>query len=420
MSTVDAPSHAVALIALPEAQALPLLAGGGWSSAPGVRCGVARGRIKLSANRDDVVVLYAPGVAAAVTTRSTALAAPCAWTRAAGAGQNVAVVINSGNANASTGAQGLADAEATAVAVAEVLGCAPREVLVCSTGVIGVPMPMDRLLPAARAAAADLSADGHRAAKAILTTDLVEKECAIQVDLAEHGVGQGVFTIGGMCKGSGMIHPNMGTMLGFVATDAGLGAAQLEAMLGRVTDQSFNQVTVDGCTSTNDTFIVQATGAGPVIAPGSAAEALFERALTAVAQKLAIDIARDGEGAEHLLEVTVIGGGSDEVARGLAKAVCGSHLFKSAVHGGDPNWGRIVGALGHGGAPDLDRLDLDLGPVPLLRDGQPIDWDEPAAAAHMREPVVRVRARLPGAGYGVAWGCDLSAKYVSINADYRS
>ena len=409
-----------ALIAAPAALSLPLLPGGGWSSVPGARCGVARGRIKATADRDDVVVLVAPGVAAAVTTRSTALAAPCAWTRAAGAGENVAVVINSGNANASTGAQGLADAEATAVAVAELLGCAPRAVLVCSTGVIGVPMPMDRLLPAVRAAATDLTADGHRAAKAILTTDLVVKECAIQVDLAENNAGEGVFTVGGMAKGSGMIHPNMGTMLGFVVTDAGLEAEQLAAILQRVTYQSFNQVTVDGCTSTNDTFIVQSTGAGPRLAPASAAEALFERALTAVAQKLAIDFARDGEGAEHLLEVTVIGGGDDATARDLAKAVCGSHLFKSAVHGGDPNWGRIVGALGHGGAIGLDRLDLDLGPVPLLRDGQPIAWDEPAAAAHMREPVVRVRARLPGAGYGVAWGCDLSAQYVSINADYRS
>jgi len=421
MSAASSQNDAPALIEAPAAAvSLPLLPGGTWTSVPGVRCGVAQGRIKLKAVRDDVVVFWAPGVAAAVTTRSTALAAPCAWTRAQVPGKNVAVVVNSGNANASTGRQGLADAEATAAAVAEVLGCSPGEVLVCSTGVIGVPMPMDRMLPAARAAAADLSADGHRAAKAILTTDLVEKEAAVQVDLAAHGAGAGVFTVGGVAKGSGMIHPNMGTMLGFVATDAAVDAAALQALLAEVTDQTFNQVTVDGCTSTNDTLIVQATGAGPALQPGTPGWALLRAALVTVCGQLARAIARDGEGAEHLLEVTVIGGGDDATARRLARAVCESHLFKSAVHGGDPNWGRIVGALGAAGAPDLDQLDLDLGPVPLLRAGQPIAWDEPAAAAHMREDRVSVRVRLPGAGLGVAWGCDLSAAYVSINADYRS
>jgi glutamate N-acetyltransferase/amino-acid N-acetyltransferase len=398
-------------------RALPsLLADGTYTSVPGVRCGIARGRIKASRDRDDVVVLVAPGVAAAVTTRSTAAAAPCAWTRARVPGPNVAVVVNSGNANASTGRQGEADSAATAAAVAETLGCSPDAVLVCSTGVIGVPMPMDRMLPAARAAAADLGTDGHRAARAILTTDLVAKEAAVRVELGEGRQ----FTVGGFAKGSGMIHPNMGTMLGFVATDAGVEAEALQRLVAAVSDRTFNQVTVDGCTSTNDTLIVQATGTGPKVEEGSPEWALLDGALTAVCEHLAIAIARDGEGATRLLEVMVIGGGSEATARRLARAVAESHLFKAAVHGGDPNWGRIVGALGHHGAEGLDQLDLDVGDVPVLRAGQPIDWDEASAAAAMRAEVVRITARLPGEGFGFAWGCDLSNDYVKINADYRS
>lgn len=393
---------------LPSAE---FIAGGSWSLVDGARCGVARGRIKASANRDDVVVLHAPGNAAAVITRSTAAAAPCLWTRARVPGPIVAVVINSGNANAATGRRGEDDTRATAVHAAKLLGCAPDQVLVCSTGVIGVPMPMERLLPAISDAALALGDHGARAAKAILTTDHTVKEVACAVD--------GVL-VAGMAKGSGMIHPNMGTMLAFLVTDAEVEAEDLQALLGPVVERSFNCVTVDGDTSTNDTVILQATGRGGLAKPGTPRWAALAQALEAACVKLARDIAADGEGATTRLEVVVQGLASDELARAAARAVARSPLVKSAIHGRDPNWGRVVGALGAAGAIGLERLDLDFCGVPVLRGGQVLDWDEKAASAAMNAPDVRVVARLPGPGRGRAWGCDLSADYVRINADYRS
>lgn len=377
----------------------------------GARCGVARGRIKASADRDDVVVLHAPGAAAAVTTLSSAAAAPCAWTRARVPAPIVAVVINSGNANAATGRRGVDDVRSTAVHAAKLLGCAPDQVLVCSTGVIGVPMPMDRLLPALSDAALNLGDHGARAARAILTTDITVKEVACEVE----GV-----RVAGMAKGSGMIHPNMGTMLAFLVTDAEVEPADLQALLGPIVDRSFNCVTVDGDTSTNDTVILQATGHGGPARPGSPRYAALARALEAACVKLARDIAADGEGATTLLEVVVQGLDSDALAREAARAVARSPLVKSAIHGRDPNWGRVVGALGAAGAKGLDSLDLDFCGVPVLRGGQVLAWDERAASAAMKAPEVRIVARLDGPGRGRAWGCDLSADYVRINADYRS
>ena len=398
----------------PELAGLPLLPGGTFTTVPGTSVGVVAAGIKKPKeppSRDDVVVLHAPGVAAAVTTRSTAAAAPCAWTRARAPGAVTAVVVNSGNANASTGAAGARDVAETAAAVAEALSCPVDQVLVCSTGVIGVPLPMNRLVPAARQAASSLGGDGHRAAAAILTTDLVAKEAAVLV---------GGITVGGFAKGSGMIHPNMGTMLAFVATDAAAPAGALQALVESVADRTFNAVTVDGDTSTNDALIVLATGRGPEAVPGSAAWRDLALGLEVVCRKLARDIAADGEGASTLVEVVVLGLADDAEARRAARAVAGSSLVKAAIYGRDPNWGRIVGALGAAGVPDLDQLDLDLAGVPVLRRGQPIDFDEARASAALRAPEVRLTARLPGVGHGVAWGCDLTEGYVRINADYRS
>jgi glutamate N-acetyltransferase/amino-acid N-acetyltransferase len=375
----------------------------------GVRVGVAEGAIKKP-GRDDVVLIDAPGVAAGVTTRSSAAAAPCLWTRALLPGRARAVVVNAGNANAATGAQGERDVLATAERVAAVLGCPPREVLVCSTGVIGVPMPIERLLPAVERAAQALGAHGHRAARAILTTDLVAKEAFAEVE----GI-----RVAGIAKGSGMIHPNMATMLAFLATDAVVEADALQAIVSRAAARTFDAITVDGDTSTNDTLIVQATGQGRAAEAGAGLEAL-EVAISAVCRTLARAIARDGEGATRLVEVLVEGTASDAVAMDAARAVARSPLVKTAIHGCDPNWGRVVGALGAAGVPGLSALDLDLGGVPVLRAGAPVPVDEAVASAAIEQDEVRIHARLPGPGLGWAWGCDLTDGYVRINADYRS
>lgn len=394
---------------LPRCFSLPETPGGTFTDIAGTQAGVAQGAIKR-AGRDDVVVLVAPGSAAAVTTRSTAAAAPCLWTRALVPGRAHAVVVNAGNANASTGAQGERDVRVTAAAAAQVLGCAASEVFVCSTGVIGVPLPMDRLVTAVVAAAQDLGPHGHRAARAILTTDLVPKEALVQV---------GDVRVAGIAKGSGMIHPDMATMLAFLATDAAVEPALLQEVLAAAVRRTFNAVTVDGDMSTNDTVTLHATGRGVAVRRGEAAEGALRDAVDAVCLRLARAIARDGEGADHLVEVLAEGTADEATAMAAARAVARSPLVKTAIHGRDPNWGRIVGALGAAGVP-LGGLDLDLAGVPVLRDGAPLPFDEAGASAALGAPEVRIHARLPGPGLGWAWGCDLSERYVHINADYRS
>ena len=393
-----------------------LLDGGTFTSVPGTRVGVAQAEVKrVGLVRDDIAVLVATGLAAGVVTRSTALAAPCRWTRARLPGPVTALVVNSGNANAATGTQGEADAQHMAETVAQELGCAATSVLVCSTGVIGVPMPMARVKAGIVRAVASLgSVDGHRAARAIMTTDLVPKEAACAVD----GV-----TVGGIAKGSGMIHPDMATMLAFLVTDARIApehATALQALVTTVADRTFHAVTVDGDMSTNDTFVVQSTGVGPTAAPGTPMWVALERALHAVARHLARAMARDGEGARHLIEVIVEGTADDATARMAARTVARSPLVKTAIAGHDANWGRVLGALGAAGVAALERCDLDFAGVPVLRDGAPLPFDEARARAALSEPTVTIAARLPGPGYGEAFGCDLTADYVRINADYRT
>lgn len=370
-----------------------------------VAVGTAAAGIRPSGG-PDVCVLHAPGaMGAAVTTRSTAAAAPCAWTRRLAPGPVDAVVINAGNANAATGAQGIRDVAETAARVGALLSCSPERVWVCSTGVIGQPLPMDRLLAALPRACDAQLGRGQDAARTILTTDLCPKQITARA---------GDVVVQGIAKGSGMIHPNMATMLGFLAIDVALSAADAQAVLQSAVDRSFNALSVDGDTSTNDTVILLCTGTEP------APRAHVQAAVDAVCVELARAIAADGEGADHRIEVRIQGSGSDAEARRLARAVVRSPLVKCAVHGQDPNWGRVVGALGAAGAVGLDHLDLDFAGVPVLRAGAPVPLDEPTVRAGLAAFDVTVHARLPGVGQGRAWGCDLSDRYVRINADYTS
>ena len=383
--------------------------------------------LKASGN-PDLSLLLAPEGAVCAGTFTTSLVRAacvdlCAERLVASGGQARAVLINSGQANACTGDRGLIDSLRATQAVADRLGLAPDEVLICSTGVIGVPIPMDILLAGLDPLAEALGSEGGAAAaRAILTTDLVDKQIALEAELGGRTV-----RIGGMAKGSGMIHPNMATMLAALTCDAGVPAAVWQGMVKRAVDRSFNAITVDGDTSTNDTFL--AFAAGEPISP-EFYDAL-ESGLTAVSQYLAKAIARDGEGATCLLEVRVEGAADDAGARAIARTVCGSSLVKCAVHGCDPNWGRILAAAGRAGVPfDPEAVALWLGEHQLMAAGQPLAFDRAAASqylrqraagAYLQDDTVQIRLLMgDGAGCGLAWGCDLSDQYVRINADYTT
>jgi glutamate N-acetyltransferase / amino-acid N-acetyltransferase len=373
--------------------------------------------------KKDVAVLYSkvPCTAAGVYTLNKVKAAPVVLSQErTAAGTLQAVVVNSGNANACTGEQGWQDAVTMAEVAAAGLGLAPEAVGVASTGVIGVTLPIDRVTAGIKAAVAALSADGgEAAAEAIMTTDTFMKQVALQVEL-----GGKVVTIGAMAKGSGMIHPNMATMLGFVTTDAAVSANALHGALKAATQASFNMITVDGDTSTNDMVLALANGlAGNVpVSVESADYAVFARALEQVLIHLAKEVARDGEGATKLIEMRVKGAPSQEDARRAAKAVCGSSLTKAAVFGEDANWGRVLCALGYSGAElDPSKVDLWLGDIPMMQAGTPLAFDEEAAAKVLKEKTVVFTADLhSGDGQATAWGCDLTYDYVKINGSYRT
>jgi len=331
-----------------------------------------------------------------------------------------ALTINSGNANACTGAQGFRDALLMAKLSADRLDLDPDQVLVSSTGVIGRYLPMDAIKPGIAQACETLSPDGgESAARAIMTTDTHPKTAHVEVD-----VGGVTVRVGGMCKGSGMIHPNMATMLAYITTDAAVEAGLMARMVKTVADRSFNQVTVDGDSSTNDSFLILANGAAgnePVRA-GSVEEEQLEAALTHVAQELSRAIARDGEGATKLITVKVLDAATNDEARTAARAVASSSLVKTAVHGGDPNWGRIVCALGYSGAElALDRLHLTVGGLVVFERGSGVDVDLAAVRRAFEQPEIEIVAKLGLAeGSAEAWGCDLSEEYVRINADYTT
>ena len=403
---------------------LEWLADGTVTSVPGFRAaGVACG-IKGPAAPDlALVACERPCTAAGVFTTNRFAAAPVLYDREVLAAHPWvrAVAINSGCANACTGEEGLADARAMAGLVAEALGCPAAEVLVMSTGVIGVRLPMERLREGIPRAVRALSPQGgEAAARAIMTTDTRPKACAVRTQVLGRPV-----TVAGMAKGAGMIHPNMATMLALMATDAAATPQALDALLRRAAARSFNAVTVDGDTSTNDTLLLLANGqAGhaPLADPDAPEAAPLAEALEAVAVHLAQAIARDGEGASHFVTVTVRGAASDDDARRAAKAVANSPLVKTAVYGGDPNWGRVLCAVGYSGCQvDPARAALWFGDVALVAAGRPLDYDERQAAAVLQQPEVTITVDLGlGTGEATVWTCDLTHRYVDINAHYRT
>ncbi|MBD2594544.1 bifunctional ornithine acetyltransferase/N-acetylglutamate synthase [Nostoc spongiaeforme FACHB-130] len=363
-----------------------------------------------------------------------------------------AILCNAGQANAATGSQGVRDAQESAELLAKELNISPELILLASTGVIGQRIKMDALRSGIPKLVAELSETGSDAAAgAIITTDLVTKSIALETTLHDRPV-----RIGGIAKGSGMIHPNMATMLAFVTCDAAVSPHLWQQMLSRAADKSFNSITVDGDTSTNDSLIALANGQSrtPAITEMSAEAEKLEAMLTAVCQHLAKAIARDGEGATCLVEVQVTGTHDDLAARQIAKTIAGSSLVKSAIFGRDPNWGRIAAAAGRAGVPfEQENLQIKLGDFLLLKNGQPLQFDRAAASAYLKQaatdyPVVDVVAtnnsndlsgdrsniktqRLDnpviiavsvgnGHGTGKAWGCDLSYDYVKINAEYTT
>ena len=391
---------------------------GGVTSPQGFQAsGIAAG-LKPS-GKLDMALLLAPeqAVCAGTFTTSVVRAACvdlCAERLAANGGKARAVLINSGQANACTGDRGLIDSQRATQALADQLGLDAEALLICSTGVIGVPIPMPTLLAGLDPLVAALSATGgEAAATAILTTDLVSKQVALEAEMGGRRV-----RIGGIAKGSGMIHPDMATMLGFFSCDAGLDPSIWKAMVGQAVQRSFNAITVDGDTSTNDTVLAFAAG-DPL---DSVHHAALEQGLTEAMQHLAKAIARDGEGATCLIEVQVEGALDEPSAQRVARTIVGSSLVKTAVHGRDPNWGRIVAAAGRSGVPfDPEQVALWIGPHQLMQSGQPLSFDPEAASRVLRSETVQIRIQLgDGPGNGLAWGCDLSDQYVRINADYTT
>ncbi len=395
---------------------------GGVTAPEGFQAAGVGAQIRKKGRRD-LALVYSrvPAAAAALYTQNQVKAAPVLVSKenlAGGAAQ--AIVVNSGIANACTGPGGIADARRMASFTGEVLGIPPGLVVVASTGVIGVPLPMEKIEKGIREAAASLSrAGGSAAAEAIMTTDTCPKEYAVKFRLGEKEA-----TLGGIAKGSGMIHPNLATMLSFITTDAAVAPEALAGALRWAGARSFNAVTIDGDTSTNDMVVLLANGlAGNKPLTGEEPDYfLFREALLAVCRELAKMIARDGEGATKFLEVRVKGAEREEEACLIARSVAGSNLVKAAVFGEDPNWGRIVAAAGYAGVPfNPDRVDIFIGGLQVAAQGRSLDFDEEEARAILeaREVVITLDLN-QGAAEGLAWGCDLSYDYVRINAYYRT
>ncbi|MDG2990006.1 bifunctional glutamate N-acetyltransferase/amino-acid acetyltransferase ArgJ [Candidatus Synechococcus calcipolaris G9] len=411
---------------------------GGITAPKGYRAAGIRAGLKPSGLPDlALIVSDVPAIAAGVFTTSHVCAAPVQYCRERlqAKANAQAILCNAGQANAATGAQGWTTVLDQAQLVGDALNLPPESVFVASTGVIGKPIPLDKIRTALPTLIDQLTDSGSdAAAQAIMTTDLVPKAIALEADFDGHPI-----RIGGIAKGSGMIHPNMATMLAFVTCDAAVSPHLWQEMVSRASDRSFNQITVDGDTSTNDTLLALANGQSrtpAIIDPGPIAERL-EAMLTDVCMYLAKSIARDGEGATCLLEIQVQGANDDASAREIARTVAGSMLFKSAVFGRDPNWGRIAAAVGRAGVYfDQNNLSIQLGDILMMEQGQPLNFDRAAANAYLVQqaqranqsesgqsvshPVVIQISIGQGGGQGIAWGCDLSYEYVKINAEYTT
>lgn len=387
-------------------------------------CGIHAGLKKVKKDMA-LIVSDVPCVTAAAFTTNSVKAAPVLWdmkVRDKGVAQ--AVVVNSGNANACTGEQGLKDSAATAAAAASLAGCQADEVYVASTGVIGVPLDMDKVLGGVDKLFPLLSVDGGwDASDAILTTDTVRKTSAVQLDIAGRTV-----RIAGMAKGSGMIHPNMATMLCFITSDAAISKEALSKLLGDGIADTFNMISVDGDTSTNDSVFVLANGlaGNAVIEEGSEEYKAFKEAFDTVLGDLAKAIVKDGEGAGRFIEMRIHGASSKEAARAMARGVISSSLVKAAFFGADANWGRILCAMGYSDKSlDPSLVDLSFsspaGSIEVLKAGQPIAFDEAVAKKILLEKEVGIDAWCNQGGHeATAWGCDLTYEYVRINGDYRS
>ncbi|MFC4402667.1 bifunctional ornithine acetyltransferase/N-acetylglutamate synthase [Gracilibacillus xinjiangensis] len=398
-----------------------LIEGGNIGSAKGFKagglhCGIRKQKIDFGWFYSEV-----PAHAAGVYTTNAFQAAPLKVTQESIAteGKLQAVVVNSGIANACTGKQGLVDAYDMRKSFAEAVGVQEHLAAVASTGLIGELLPMDRI----HKGISQINDTEHQGAEkfetAILTTDTHAKGIAIELEIDGESV-----VIGGAAKGSGMIHPNMATMLGFVTTDANIESSELSAALKSITNKSFNMITVDGDTSTNDMVLVLANGKAGNDKLSAKHEDWdkFYQGLKFVCEYLAKEIARDGEGASKLVEVTVDGSFSDESAAAIAKSIISSNLVKTAIHGADANWGRIITAIGYSGQSlDPDKVSIYLGDILVVENGVPHKFDEDEAKQYLLQDEVAIIAKLgDGNGKATAWGCDLSYEYVRINASYRT
>jgi glutamate N-acetyltransferase / amino-acid N-acetyltransferase len=385
----------------------------------GVQCGIKPGTEKLDLA---LIVSDKPATGAGVYTQNRVFAAPVEWDRSRTPGENFqAVIINSGNANACTGQRGLRDAAETARLVGQAADLLPEQVLIMSTGVIGRFLPMDAMANGIDAAAAKLSPDERsfvEAATAIMTTDTVPKYVSRSAK-----IGGVETTVCGIAKGAAMIGPNMATMLGLVMTDAAVSCDALREMLREVVDQSFNCISVDGHVSTNDTVLLLANGASGGSLLSGADLATFQALLQKTCAELARMIPADGEGATHLIDIEITGCTTRDAARQIARSVADSPLVKTAIHGADPNWGRIVSAAGYAGIEfDPAQVSLDLNGFPLYRDGAPVEFDATVVSQSIRDNrEIQIVLRFGEGGSGIRfWTADLTAEYVHLNADYTT
>lgn len=402
---------------------------GGVTAAKGFEAASTAAGIKYK-DRTDMALIYSkkPCKTAGTFTTNVVKAAPVKWDKnVVDSGvKSQAVIVNSGIANACTGEEGYGYCEETAKAAAKALGIDAQGVLVGSTGVIGMQLPIEKLKNGVVKLAESKSREiesGTKAAKAIMTTDTYEKEIAVTIE-----VGDKTVTIGGMAKGSGMIHPNMCTMLSFITTDAAISKKALQAALSEDVNETYNMISVDGDTSTNDTVLFLANGLAKneKIKYGTEDYEKFAEALHVVNEYLAKKIAGDGEGATALFEVNVIGASTKEQAKTLAKSIVCSNLTKTAIAGHDANWGRILCAMGYSGAQfDPEKVDLffesKAGRIQIIENGTAVDYSEEKATEILSQPEVKAIADLKeGSEEATAWGCDLTHGYIDINADYRS
>jgi glutamate N-acetyltransferase/amino-acid N-acetyltransferase len=389
-------------------------------SIDGVRFATAAAGVKYQGRTDVMLALLAPGsVLAGAFTRSATRAAPvldCQAKIGQSSDAGAAILVNSGNANAFTGKGGVTSVEAITAATAKACGVPQSRVFTSSTGVIGEPLPYERIISVLDTLVNSASADAiAEAAKAIMTTDTFPKGAQARVD-----IGGKTVSIAGIAKGSGMIAPDMATMLVYIFTDAIIGQTELQSLVSRANEQTFNCITVDSDTSTSDSLIVAATGASGISVDGHAG---FAAALHGVMLDLAHQVVRDGEGATKFVEITVTGAASDKDAKTHAMAIANSPLIKTAIAGEDPNWGRVVMAIGKSGAAaDRDRLGIRFGDVEVAKEGwRSESYSEEAAAAHMKGDAIVIGVDIGiGEGRATVWTCDLTHGYIAINADYRS